>query len=148
VANTLWEHTRDDYAFIARRDADMLNASYPATMPVIRLRLRRAGVDIGWAVVRRREVSEDGSGPFGRLRVGLIADALAAPPELGGALAAADRFLSTRGVDLIVSNQTHGACGNAFRALGYLSAPSQFAFYCSPKMSELLKEADRWSTST
>jgi hypothetical protein len=140
--DTVWERTRDAYGLIARRDGQMLNAVMPVTMPVERLRVSRAGVDIGWAVVRRREPAENPSGSFGPLRVGLIADALADPSDALAVIEAADRYLEARDVDLIFSNQTHHAWCAALASNGYISAPSQFAFYRSPKMSELLVGAE------
>lgn len=141
-ADVIWERTRDAYGLVARRDARMLNAMMPLTMPVERLRVTRAGADIGWAVVRRREPAENPSGAFGPLRVGLIADALADPSDALAVIRAADRYLQAREVDLIFSNQTHIAWGAALVSTGYISAPSQFAFYRSPKMSELLSGAE------
>lgn len=141
-ADALWERAHSRYGFVARRDARMLNAMMPASMPVIRLRVSRYGKDVGWAVVRRRDPGETSAGGFGRLRVGLIADALAPPEDARVVIRAADRFLHDSDVDLIFSNQMHRVWGDALLASGYIEAPSQFAFYRSPKMTELLASLD------
>ena len=57
-ADAVWERTSDAYGLIARRDARMLNAMMPPTMPVERLRVSHGGADIGWAVVRRRDPAD------------------------------------------------------------------------------------------
>ena len=53
----------------------------------------------------------------------------------------ATRFLQQRGVDLIVSNQSHAAWRRAFRKSGYLRGPSNFNFASSKPLSGLLQSA-------
>lgn len=136
-ADRIWERARAHYALVARRDSAMLNVVYPADMPIERLRVWRGPEEIGWAVVRRRAVRHDGSGAFGRLRVGLIADGLALPEDALDVTAAADRFLSNGATDIIVSNQSHRAWGDALLACGYLRAPSQFGLYWSRAIADI-----------
>jgi hypothetical protein len=138
-ADALWEKARPAYAFIGRRDARMLNVMMPSAMPVERLRVSRDGRTIGWAVVVLRNRHRDLRDAFGALRVGLIADVLAEPANAEAVVYAADRHLQAAGADLIFSNQLHRAWGVALKSRGYIAAPSQFAFYCSPKMSELMR---------
>jgi hypothetical protein len=70
--------------------------------------------------------------------VGVIADGLALPENVPVVLAAATDLLLDSGVDLIVSNQLHSAWSGGLRRLGYLRGPSNFAFYVSRSVRELL----------
>lgn len=134
-ADALWERHAAAYAFIGRRDARMLNRVYPASMPVTRLRLRRRDADVGWVCVVERDLRAKPDTAFGPLRVGLIADAMGAPEDALALVAAADRFLEAREVDLTFTNQSHSAWCDAFRRRGYLHGPSQFAFFHSTALT-------------
>lgn len=133
-ADETWERVRDRYGCIARRDAGMLNTLYPADMPVVRLRVRRGERDRGWAVVLTRDLGDTPDSTFGPLSIGMVADGLAEPGEALSVVAASTDHLRRSGADLIFSNQSHPAWGAALRAVGFLPAPSQFAFYHSPKV--------------
>lgn len=137
-ADSIWERARDRYDFVARRDVAMLNSIYPSTMPVTRLRMSRAGRDIGWACVLRRDLTAKDQTPFGALRVGLVADAFGEPSDADAITAAAVAYLRSTSVDLMFSNQAHPAWGAALKRCGFHSAPSQFAFYRSPKLDAAL----------
>ena len=78
-ADAVWERCRERYAVIAVRDAKMQNVLLPASgwPPGIRLRIRRGGEVLGWAVVMDTAMSNDHR--FGDLRVGSVVDALALP---------------------------------------------------------------------
>lgn len=136
-ADEVWARARARYRLIARRDAAMLNAVY-ADLPVVRLLVRRGREDVGWACVLHRDFTRAPDSPLGPLRVGLIADALAEPEDAHGVIAAATRYLLEGTVDLLISNQSHQAWGEALRSVGFLQGPSQFAFYRSPQMEAAL----------
>jgi len=137
-ADALWQEVSPSYGFLARRDAEMLNAVFPAKMPVTRLRVRRDGRDIGWAVVTDKDFDGVEGAAFGPLHVGLIADGLARAEDVQAVVAAAADFLRARGTDLIFSNQSHPAWIRALALEGFRQGPSQFAFFRSPA---LLKSA-------
>lgn len=137
-ADAVWERTHGAYGLVARRDAAMLNAMFPAELPVVRLRMRRAGEEVGWAVVLLRDLQERPDNPFGALRVGLIADGMGAPADAAAITTAADRHLEAMQADLIFSNQLHPAWIAALEGCGFQSAPSQFAFFSSPKLQAAL----------
>jgi hypothetical protein len=50
----------------------------------------------------------------------------------------ATETLERQGFDLILSNQSHQAWGEAFKSAGYLPGPSNFLFAASKKLAELL----------
>ncbi len=82
----------------------------------------------------------DGPGhdAFGKLSVGLLADAFAQPEHARGVLAVGVRQLLESDVDLIFSNQSHPAWDAALRSLQFLHGPSNFFFYRAPKTEALL----------
>jgi hypothetical protein len=53
-------------------------------------------------------------------------------------MAAATRFLADRGVDMIMSNQSHAAWVTALESNGFLQGPSNFIFATSKKLTGIL----------
>lgn len=140
-ADALWEKSNYGYGLAAVRDRAALELLYPAASPrFVRLQVRRGPMTAGWAVVLDTRMR--GHKQFGDLRVGTIADCLAAPENAALVVRAAARELEARGVDLIISNQAHGAWTKALRAAGFLSGPSNFLFAASPRLAELLEPFD------
>ncbi|MGY0619843.1 hypothetical protein [Lysobacter sp. A378] len=136
-ADDIWRHARGDYALIALRDADGLNTLYPSTNPKpIRLRVSRAGRDLGWAIVFDTQLA--GHKQFDNMRLGTIVDCLALPGEETDVVHAATDHLRARGVDLIVSNQRHAAWCKALRARGFLPGPSNYGFLASKALASAL----------
>jgi hypothetical protein len=133
-ADDVWLAARDAYDLIAARDLETAEAMTPRSPDVQRLRVRRHGKDVGWAVVLRHDFSVGAPDPnFGRLKVCLIADCMAAPEHARGVMSATLDVLLHGDVDLVFSNQLHGTWVAALRALGFVTVPSNFAFYASPR---------------
>lgn len=131
-ANPVWEEARKFYALAAVRDAETLTRLYPAhDTHFTRLRLTRGGKVMGWAVAGERRKSAR----FGNLRVGSVVDCFAAPQNALPVVRAAARALEQRGMDVIVSNQSHEAWRQAFRDSGFFEGPSNFIFAASRKLS-------------
>ena len=142
-ADALWEATRDEYGFLAGRDAATVAALMPRTPDISWLRVRRSGADVGWACLLYHDFSIGAADRnFGTLKVGMLADGLAAPEHAAGVVASAVAELERRGADLIVSNQFHPAWIAPLRANGFRDTSSNFAFYASPQASKLL---DDWN---
>lgn len=146
-ADGTWAKCRDGYGCLSVRDTAMLRELYPATQPAIRrLRVRRHGEDLGWAVTLRFQAATGAPDRhFGRLRIGVLVDALALPGDATAvaAVATADLARGPARVDLVFSNQSHRAWIDALRGLGYLQGPSNFAFYRAPPVEKLLVPAVR-----
>ena len=138
-ADDLWAACHGDYLALGLRDASTMNALVPASgWPFgIRLRVRRGGQDIGWAVAMDNRDPEDPR--FGDLRVGCIADVLAKPADAPVVIAAASRFLADRGVDLIGSNQSHPDWVQAFARNGYLVLENRRTLAVSPEFQAALE---------
>jgi hypothetical protein len=134
----LWQRTRHEYAMVAARDADTLTALYPASSD--RFTRVRVG-EKGWAVLLDTQMRDHKY--FGDLRVGTIADCFAGPADAADVARAATAALEARGVDLIVSNQSHAAWIDALRAAGFREGPSNFIFAASRKLSAILDPFDQ-----
>ncbi len=122
------------------RDSAALNVLYPpGDGRFLRLAVSSRGRAVGWAVLLDTRMS--GNAFFDDLRVGSIADGLALPGCAEAVAFASARFLSERGVDLIVSNQSHEAWLRALRRSGFLPGPTNFFLALSPALAE------RWKTA-
>lgn len=131
----LWEQARQTCAFTAVRDAEALRGLYPAAQPLLtRVMVKRKGAVIGWTVVGERRKDSK----YGDLRVGSVVDCFALPGEMLSVVRGATKTLEQQGFDLILSNQSHQAWSEAFKAAGYLAGPSNFIFAASKKLAELL----------
>jgi hypothetical protein len=73
------------------------------------------------------------------MKVGSIVDCWSAPDHAAAVVRAAVQTLEGRGMDLIVSNQSHAAWCRAFESAGFLQGESNFIFAASKKLSELLR---------
>jgi hypothetical protein len=139
----LYAQSSGTYALIGDRCAATLNAWYPEANPTfLRLVVKNAGVVVGWAVLLDTAMRDHKY--FGNLRVGTLADGFARPGQAGIVVAAADRFLRERGVDLIVSNQLHAEWGEALAQAGYRLGPSNYFFYYSGELAERLAARPDW----
>jgi hypothetical protein len=133
-ADEIWTAAQSDYAMAAVRDAGALQQLYPArAQRLLRLRVNSCG----WALLL--DTPMHGDQYFGDLRVGTIVDCMGsldtdAPERV---IHAARRYLEKRGVDLIVTNQSHETWRDALRAAGFLQGPSNFLFAASKALAAL-----------
>jgi len=140
-ADEVWWRCRDRYSMMAVRDASVLNVLYPAAETrFIRLRIFDGRRVAGWAVVLDSVMSGDKY--FGDMRVGSIVDCLALPEDAGRVIGASVRVLEKRGVDLLVSNQSHPVWGRGLKRAGFIQGPSNFFFITSKQLTRLLDEDD------
>ncbi len=141
-ADDVWLAARDHYRLVSAKDATTLNDLYPADFPgLTRMRVRRDGKDIGWVCTTIMDLRD---GPphhhFGNMVVGGIADGLGAPEDATDLVAAATDYLIDTGTDLLVSNQSHPAWGDALRSQLFFEGPSNFAFYRPAPFEQRLEE--------
>lgn len=136
-SDELWDKCKSKYSMIAVRDSTTLNILYPRESDkFIRLKVLRGTDLIGWVVVLDTEMQNHSY--FGNLRVGSIVDCLALTENAASVIQAATRFLEARGVDLIISNQSHRSWYLALRDSGFIRGPSNFIFVASKKLTDLL----------
>ena len=138
-ADDLWERCAGRYAAIATRDARTMNALFQPDRwpPAVKLRIRRGGETLGWAAVMDTPMHDDER--FGSLRVGSVVDGLAAPEDAEAVVGAAFRFLRGRGVEIVVSNQSHPAWIAGFAAHGFVAVRGRRVFAASPELAKALE---------
>jgi hypothetical protein len=140
-ADEIWECSYRSFHLIAPRDSRTLNLRYPAEeRQFLMLRFSRQDRVIGWALVL--DTKMDGNKYFGDARVGTIVDCLADPRDADRVIYGASRYLCDRGVDLVVSNQTHRAWCSGFCRAGFWRGPSNFVFAVSPEVAKRVKPFD------
>jgi hypothetical protein len=140
-ADQLWDDCHPKYALAGLRNRETLNILYPSDDPKFRrLAVRRDGKVLGWAV--SLDTAMRGHKYFGDLRVGSIVDCFGDPQHAAIVAASALADLKSRGVDLIVSNQSHRAWGGALQRAGFLEGPSNFLFAASPQLGARLDPFD------
>lgn len=135
-ADELWDASKGLYAMAAVRDSESLNILYPAGSRFLCYKITRGSAVLGWAVLLDTQMHDNKH--FGNLRVGSIVDCLALPEQAVGVIRAATQVLESRGVDLIVSNQSHAAWGAALRRAGFLQGPSNLPFAASRELTKLI----------
>ncbi len=139
-ADRIWKSSRKEYSLTAVRDAAALNRLYPPGHPALRLRVRRQGEDVGWVVLLDTQMKNHPY--FGDLRVGSLVDCFAVPGLERPVAGAGKRYLLARGVDVIISNQSHLAWRRALRGMGFLRGRSNYAFAVSKDLERLLEPLD------
>ena len=140
-ADELWERCRGHYSFVETRDAATLARIYPRERKRFeRLRIARAGRDLGWAVLQSARMQDNPH--FGSLHVGRITDVLSAPADADVVIRAAAGRLAELGVDLTLSNQLHPAWRAALRRSGFLPVPSNHVFAPTAPLAERIRALD------
>jgi hypothetical protein len=135
-AEEVWRDCQSSYALLGCRDRENLNILYPSDKNFIRVKVERSGQVLGWATLLDTQMRDNKY--FGDMRVGSIADCLSRPENALAVTQAVTAFLLDRGVDLIVSNQSHAAWGAALRKNGFFSGPSNFIFAAGKPLAGLL----------
>jgi hypothetical protein len=139
-ADRIWEACEYTYSMTAVRTSDVLNLLYPPGDRCIRLKVLERGHTIGWAVLMDTKMSNNKY--FGNMRVGSIVDCLAVPDDAQKVISVASEVLKRRGVDLLVSNQSHPAWCEAMQSAGFIQGSSNFIFTASQGLSKILEEID------
>ena len=139
-ADEVWQQACALYPLLAVRNAYTLDELYPASDP----RFLRVRTPDGWALLL--DTAMQGHKQFGGMRVGTIVDCLAAPAAAGPVVRAATCLLEERGVDLIVSNQSHAAWSRALLDAGFRTGPSNYLVALSPLFAKAAggAEPDQW----
>ncbi|MHB8900422.1 MAG: hypothetical protein ACYC6Y_16850, partial [Thermoguttaceae bacterium] len=136
-ADEIWQSARAGYALTAVRDAAVVGDLYPPEDErFIRLKVSRGGRPIGWAVGLATAMS--GHKQFGNMKVGTLVDAFSAPDDALEVACCARDLLEGRGVDLMISNQSHAAWSAALVRCGFRAGPTNFVFAVSPRLARLL----------
>ena len=135
-ADEVWGRSRGAYHVIGMRDARTVNELYPAGDTRF-LSVRTAE---GWALLLDTQM--DDHKQFGGMRVGTIVDCLADPASASAVVRAAASVLEHRGVDLMVSNQSHAAWSHALLDAGFRTGPSNYLVALSPAFAKAAGSAE------
>jgi len=133
----IWESVRGSCSFSIARDYRTLRDLYPPEARLIRYSIVRDGRPIGWAAAYDTAMKD--SKFFGNMRVATILDCVARPADLPPSVSAVSRELKRRGVDLIISNQSHALWQNAFRRAGFLPGPSNYCLGISKPVADSVR---------
>jgi len=140
-ADEIWRACKDRYSMIAVRDSKVLNVLYPPQdRRLIRLKVLDGCRVVGWTVLLDTAMSDNQY--FGNMRVGSIVDCLAVPEDANRVITSAVKVLEERGVDLLLSNQSHPAWCRALKMAGFAQGPSNFFFVTSKQLTNLLHQVD------
>ncbi len=138
-ADEVWNSCKRQYGMTAVRDAETLHILYPQdNARFIRLKVSEGPRPTGWAVLLDTQLS--GHKHFGNMRLGSVVDCFASVEDAPTVVAAARRCLESRGVDLIVSNQSHVAWCRGFEQAGFLAGPSNYLLTASKGLADLLHD--------
>ncbi|MEO8593000.1 MAG: hypothetical protein ABI759_06750 [Candidatus Solibacter sp.] len=129
-ADEVWQRAHGGYGLLGQRDAATLDQLYPASDGRF-LRMRAGG---GWAVLLDTQMRDHKQ--FGDMRVGTIVDCFGPIDSAGAVMRGATSLLERRGVDLLVSNQSHGAWLGGLADAGFRAGPSNYLLALSPKLAE------------
>ena len=99
-----------------------------------------AGQTVGYAVLQDEQSLA--SETLGEMRVGTIVDVLARPEHAESVMWLAGQTLEQRGVDVLISNQSHPAWGSALRRAGFIEGPSNCVFAASRPLADLIRAVD------
>jgi hypothetical protein len=133
-----WASGRADYLVSAVRDATTMESLYggPGGPNLHILKITRRGTPIGWALVSDSNMK--GHRHFGDLRVGSLIDGFARAKDVPAVIGEATLFLEGRGVDLIVSNQSHKAWLDGLKSSGFMNGPSNFVLALSKNLAAIV----------
>jgi hypothetical protein len=141
-ADDLWRTCAASYSFVAVRTSEILNRLYPSGRPgLIRLRIRSGNQVIGYVVLQDEQSSLHAEF-LGQMRVGTIVDNLALPEHAEAVMWLAAQELEQRGVDVIISNQSHPGWRSALRRAGFLEGPSRCVFAAAKLLAQEIRGVD------
>ena len=141
-ADELWHTCATGYSFVAVRTSEILNRLYPPGRPgLIRLCIRSGDQVIGYVVLQDEQSSLHAEF-LGRMRVGTIVDNLSLPEHAEAVMWLAAQHLEQRGVDVIISNQSHPAWRSALHRAGFLEGPSRCVFAAAKLLAQEIRRED------
>jgi hypothetical protein len=130
-ADRIQQDLRHEYAAFLDRGRAALEIKFPREDGRYHRFMVSAGNrDVGWLVATVTDLNDHKQ--FGDLRLASIVDGLLPKTLLPGALALLVRELRARKADLIVSNQSDAAWGDALRRNIFVRGPSNFILGRSP----------------
>ena len=133
----VWENTKQHNSFTAVRNCKYLKTLY-SDKRFIKLKFFNDNKPVGWSVSLCTQL--DDHKQFGHMKLGSIVDCLSLKGYERSIISKTSEMLRKKGVDLIVSNQSHIFWKRAFRMNSFINGPSNFIFASSKELSDKLTD--------
>ena len=133
--SSVWENAKQYSSFIAVRNCEYLKTLY-SDKRFIKLKFFDNNKIVGWSVSLCTQL--DDHKQFGHMRLGSIVDCLSLKGYEKNIISKTSKILKKKGVDLIVSNQSHIFWKNALKTNSFINGPSNFIFASSKVLSDKL----------
>lgn len=139
-ADDIWHEVHQNYDLIAVRDSVSLQRLFPEDDDrFLRLKICENNRPVGWVIGMDTQLKAHRQ--FGNMRLGSIVDCLSLGGHETACLDQATGYLRQRGVDLIVSNQSHPAWQAGLAASGMKEGPSNFGLALSPGLVQYIESS-------
>ena len=133
--NSVWENAKQHSLFIAVRNSKYLKTLY-SDKRFIKLKFSDANKIVGWSISLCTQL--DDHKQFGHMKLGSIVDCLSLKGYEKSIISKTSEKLKRKGVDLIVTNQSHIFWKNALKMNIFINGPSNFIFASSKELSDKL----------
>ena len=131
----VWEKAKEYNSFIAVRNCNYLKTLY-SDKKFIKLKFFDGNKIVGWSISLCTKL--DDHKQFGHMKLGSIVDCLSLKGYEKSVISKTSEMLKKKGVDLIVSNQSHIFWKNALKMNSFINGTSNFIFASSKVLSDKL----------
>lgn len=129
----IWEEAKKNYSFVAVRNSLYLNKLYSNKRFIKLIFLEKSKI-IGWSISLCTNLKNHKQ--FGNMNLGSVVDCFSLKGYEANIIKSTSNIIKRKGVDLIISNQSHAFWKNAFRKNAFIKGPSNFIFASSEQLSE------------
>ena len=141
----VWEKAKEYNSFIAVRNCNYLKTLY-SDKRFIKLKFFDNNKIVGWSVSLCTQL--DDHKQFGHMKLGSIVDCLSLKGYERSVISKTSEMLKKKGVDLIVSNQSHIFWKNALKMNSFINGPSNYIFALSKILSDKLMKDKKFEDYT
>ena len=131
----VWEKSKQYNSFTALRNCEYLKTLY-SNKRFIKLQFVENNKIVGWSISLSSELADHKY--FGKMKLGSIIDCLSLKGYETSIVRLTSKMLKNKGVDIIVSNQSHISWKNAFKVNSFINGPSNYIFASSKVLSDKL----------
>ena len=134
AADEVWLRVKSQYLFCVVRDGAHVESSFPlGRTDLHRLVVRHKGSVVGWAVVMTESLLRLRA-YLGDLIPGLIVDTFGDTAYITDIVRAATAYLAAQGVDVVITNSSHGSWVDGYKRSGFINWRSQFPLLVSQSL--------------
>ena len=143
--DSIWENTKQYNLFTAVRNYEYLKILY-SDKRFIKLKFFDNNKIVGWSISLCTQLSDHKY--FGCMKLGSIVDCLSLKGYEESIICQTSKLLKHKGVDLIVSNQSHIFWKSAFKVNSFINGPSNYIFALSKILSDKLMKDKKFEDYT